>query len=140
MYSNFLRSWIHRQSVITENVLDQKKNSSIEGPPLCIQMCSSSLKPMQIPSMLHHGGNLKLWHDMCQFLVSLGYIATSPQRIDDNHEHHCNSNEFISSSLLAPIFPTRSSLYHTSTPCKCGRATSTHCTVCFLSNIVPQAA
>ena len=76
MYSYFLRRCIHRQTAILCDVPNrEKKKTVIDGPPpLCIQMCSSSLKSIQIPAMLHHGGNLRLWRDIGHFLVSWGYI------------------------------------------------------------------
>jgi hypothetical protein len=57
----------------------EKKNFVIDGPPpFWFQMCSSSLKPMQIPAMLRHGGNLRLWRDIGRFSVSWGDIEISP--------------------------------------------------------------
>ena len=49
-----------------------------DPPPLCIQMCSSSLNPIQIPRMLRHGGNLKLWRDIGRIFLTWGYIEISP--------------------------------------------------------------
>jgi hypothetical protein len=47
-------------------------------PPLWIQICSSSLKPIQILPRLCHGGNLKLGRDIGQIFVSWMYIMISP--------------------------------------------------------------
>jgi len=145
MYSYILRRSLHRQTAIVHDVSNRKKNSVIDGPPpFCIQMCSSSLKPIQIPAMLRHGGTLKVWHDIGCFWYHGGTLRysqiTGPrasEKIDDNHEHFRNSDEFIISSSLVPILPMRSSSHNTPTPRKCDRATSTHRNVCFLSNIVP---
>ena len=61
------------------------------------------------PMSCHHL-MLPRWHDIGWIFVSWGYIMISPNNTstgtvknDDNHEHHCNSDEFISSWSLALI-------------------------------------
>jgi len=52
MYSYFLRRCNHCHTAILCDVPNQEKKNPVldePPPPLCIQMCSSSLKPMQIP-------------------------------------------------------------------------------------------
>ena len=58
-------------------------------PPFCIQMCSSSLKQMQILPMLLHRGNLKLWHDIGWIFVSWGYIEISPNNTSMGSIKNC---------------------------------------------------
>ena len=53
------------------------------------------------------------------------------EKIEDNHEHHHDSNKLISSSSLVPILPTLSSSPHTPTPHEFSRATRKRRTVCF---------
>jgi hypothetical protein len=57
----------------------EKKKTVIDGPPLCIQMCSSSLKSIQIPAMLCHGGNLRLWCDIGHFFGIAGVHLAIPE-------------------------------------------------------------
>jgi hypothetical protein len=78
MHSCFLWRCIHRQTSIMRDVPNQKKITVIDGPPLCIQMCSSGLKSMQILPMSCHGSNLKLWCDIGRFFLLWGYIEISP--------------------------------------------------------------
>ena len=71
--------------------------------------------------------------DIPKYHTYLGII-----KIADNQRHHCDSDEFITSSSLAPMLATRSLSQNTPKPCKCTRATSTRCTVCyFYQKIVP---
>jgi len=102
--------------------------------PHCNQRCSSSLTPIQILQMFHHGGSLRRW----PIFLSLGYIEMSPNKTymgivknRQNHGHPREGDEFITSSSLTPMLVTRSLLQNTPKPRECPRATSTRCTVCY---------
>jgi hypothetical protein len=146
MYSYFLRRCIHRQSAISNNAPTRKKEPcNWWTSPLCIQMCSSSLKPMQILWMLYHGGNLKFWCDIGHFFVWWGHIETSPNNTTmgivkiwwqpwTSPQQWWIHQFFITCAHVN--HPNFSTQHRHPKPSKWGRATNT-CHAAFLSKVVP---
>jgi hypothetical protein len=139
MYSNFWQSWIHHQSALTDNVPDQKKNPAIEGPPeVCIQMCTSRIKPIKILPLLCHGGNLKMWHDIGWFLASCGYTEKSPHNTSTvivklHPQRWTSSKRGMNSSISRASHLYKPPAHQRRTPphYEHDRVKRTHCSVCF---------